>query len=112
MIKGLRKFQQLPMLRSRDTARAPQCLTSKTTPCTDCSKATPKAYYAPATFLRLMQTHQHLTVTVGERRWIWVETYQLTGVYTMGSKGGPKDQETFIREIKLAALEQKVNIYA
>ena len=34
MIKGLRKFQQLPMLRSRDTARAPKCSASKTTPCT------------------------------------------------------------------------------
>ena len=34
MIKGLRKFQQLPMLRSRDTARAPKCSASETTPCT------------------------------------------------------------------------------
>jgi hypothetical protein len=28
----------------------------------------------------------------------------------MGSSGGPKDEETFVREIKLAALEQKVRI--
>ena len=33
MIKGLRKFQQLPMLRSRDKARAPKCSASETTPC-------------------------------------------------------------------------------
>ena len=33
MIKGLRKFQQLPMLLSRDTARAPKCSASETTPC-------------------------------------------------------------------------------
>jgi hypothetical protein len=57
-----------------------------------------------------MQTQQHLSVSVGERRWIWKETYLLKGVYPMGSSGGPKDEETFVREIKLAALEQKVRI--
>lgn len=57
-----------------------------------------------------MQTRQHLGVSVGERRWIWKETCMLKGVRPLGSSGGPKDEATFIREIKLAALEQKVPI--
>jgi hypothetical protein len=34
----------------------------------------------------------------------------LNGVRPLGSSGGPKDEATFVREIKLAALEQKVPI--
>jgi hypothetical protein len=56
---------------------------------------------------RKSRATQHMTVTVGERRWIWAEAVFLAGVQDVGTKGGPKTEEELIQLIKLAALEQK-----
>jgi len=58
-------------------------------------------------FPQNMQSSQHMTVTVGERRWIWTETCFLDGVLPMSRKGGAKDEGDLTRQIKLAVLEQR-----
>mmetsp|Transcript_47438 Transcript_47438/g.60924 ORF Transcript_47438/g.60924 Transcript_47438/m.60924 type:complete len:167 (-) Transcript_47438:420-920(-) len=50
---------------------------------------------------------EHLIVNMGERRWLWSEALFLSGVQKIGTTGGPQDEATLIRQIKLATLEQK-----
>ena len=54
-----------------------------------------------------MLSKQHMTISVGERRWIWAETIFLAGVLPPGMKGGAKDEEELTRHISLAVLETK-----
>mmetsp|Transcript_1186 Transcript_1186/g.2548 ORF Transcript_1186/g.2548 Transcript_1186/m.2548 type:complete len:169 (+) Transcript_1186:79-585(+) len=56
----------------------------------------------------MSRSKELLTVTVGERRWLWNEAVFLEGVMPIGRKGGgTKDESDLIRKIKLACLELK-----
>lgn len=57
--------------------------------------------------LKILHIMEHLTVTMGDRTWMWTEVIFLKDVLPPGRKGGARDEAEFVRHIELAALAQR-----